>query len=99
MKIGDSVTVNVLGRNIDATIANLREVKWESLAINFVMVFSPNTLRRLPTISWRRSGCQRGTVAAAEVALVRDLGQQFPTVSAIRVRDAIDQVNKVSQRS
>src|SRR5690606_16885692 len=40
--LGDTVTVNVLGRNITARIASLREVKWESLAINFVMVFSPN---------------------------------------------------------
>ena len=31
-KIGDSVTVNVLGRNLTARVANLREVKWESLA-------------------------------------------------------------------
>ncbi len=48
LKIGDKVTVNVLGRNVTATIANLREVKWESLAINFVMVFSPNTLAGAP---------------------------------------------------
>ena len=42
------MTVNVLGRNLEATIANLREVKWESLALNFVMVFSPNTLEAAP---------------------------------------------------
>ena len=42
------VTVNVLGRNITATIANLREVQWESLGINFVMVFSPNTFAGAP---------------------------------------------------
>ena len=48
VKIGDRVTVNVLGRNLTARIANLRDVKWESLAINFVMVFSPNTLRGAP---------------------------------------------------
>ena len=40
------VTVNVLGRNVTARIANLREVKWESLALNFVMVFSANTLAK-----------------------------------------------------
>ena len=52
LKIGDKVTVNVLGRNVTATIANLREVKWESLAINFVMVFSPNTLPARRTTCW-----------------------------------------------
>src|SRR5262249_13598291 len=44
LKLGDTVTVNVLGRNVDAKIASLRKIDWESLAINFVMVFSPNTL-------------------------------------------------------
>src|SRR3712207_680358 len=41
LKIGDEITVNVLGRNITATIASLREVEWRSMGINFVMVFSP----------------------------------------------------------
>ena len=48
LKIGDHVTVNVLGRNVTARIANLREVKWESLSLNFVLVFSPNTLAGAP---------------------------------------------------
>ncbi|MET0191959.1 MAG: FtsX-like permease family protein, partial [Hyphomicrobiaceae bacterium] len=43
LKVGDTVTVNVLGRNVTARITNLREVKWETLSLNFVMVFSPNT--------------------------------------------------------
>ncbi len=58
LKVGDTVTVNVLGRNITARIANLREVKWESLAINFVMVFSPNTLEAAPYNLLARSRCR-----------------------------------------
>jgi putative ABC transport system permease protein len=48
------VTVNVLGRNITARIANLRQVEWESLGINFVMVFSPNTFAARRMHGWRR---------------------------------------------
>jgi putative ABC transport system permease protein len=48
LKVGDTVTVNVLGRNMTAKIANLRKVQWESLSINFVMVFSPNTFKGAP---------------------------------------------------
>ena len=48
LKLGDTITVNVLGRNITARIANLREVDWQSLGINFVMVFSPGTFRGAP---------------------------------------------------
>ena len=48
LKLGDTVTVNVLGRNLTARIANLRAVDWESLGINFVLVFSPGTFSGAP---------------------------------------------------
>ena len=96
--IGDSVTVNVLGRNVEATIANLREVKWETLAINFVMVFSPNTLQASPHNMLATIRLPKDTASATEIAMVRDLGTTFPTVSAIRVRDAIEQFNAIFQK-
>ena len=46
LKVGDPVTVNVLGRNIDARVANLRTLDWQSLGINFAMVFSPASSAR-----------------------------------------------------
>src|SRR5690606_18066650 len=45
---GDTVTINVLGRTISAKIASCRQVQWETLAMNFVMVFSPNTFAGAP---------------------------------------------------
>ncbi|HEY4193199.1 MAG TPA: ABC transporter permease, partial [Mesorhizobium sp.] len=48
LKLGDTVTVNVLGRNVTAKIANFRQVEWETMGINFVMVFSPNTFAGAP---------------------------------------------------
>ncbi len=48
LKLGDNVTVNVLGRNITAKIANMRTVDWQNLGINFVLVFSPNAFRGAP---------------------------------------------------
>src|SRR5260370_22909000 len=46
--LGDSITVNVLGRDIDAKIASLRRIEWQTLSINFVFVFSPGTLDKAP---------------------------------------------------
>ncbi len=54
LKIGDRITVNVLGRSVDVTLANTRVLDWQSLGINFVMVFSPNTFRGAPHTSSRR---------------------------------------------
>jgi putative ABC transport system permease protein len=48
LKVGDTITVNILGRNVTARITSLRQVEWESLSINFTMVFSPNTLKAAP---------------------------------------------------
>jgi putative ABC transport system permease protein len=93
--IGDHVTVNVLGRNVEAKIANLREVNWESLAINFIMVFSPNTLVGAPHNVLATLRLPPETSRATETAMVRDMGKTYPSVTAIRVRDAIDQFNKI----
>ncbi|WP_395019494.1 ABC transporter permease [Dongia sp.] len=85
LKVGDTITVNVLGREITGTIKNLREIDWSSLSINFVMVFSPGMM----------SGAPQTHIATLHVApdeegnLIALLSKQFPNVSAVRVRDAI----------
>src|SRR3546814_3955980 len=43
---GDKLTINILGRDVEVTIANLREVDWANLSINFVMIFSPGLLEQ-----------------------------------------------------
>jgi putative ABC transport system permease protein len=96
--VGDQVTVNVLGRNVEAKIANLREVNWESLSLNFIMVFTPNTLEAAPHNMLATLRLPPGTSRATETAMVRDLGRAYPAVTAIRVRDAIDQFNKIFAR-
>ena len=95
LKLGDSVTVNVLGRNVTARIANLREVKWESLAINFVMVFSPNTLKGAPHNLLVTISLPDATPPATEAQTIRTLGRDYPSVTAIRVRDILDAFGSV----
>jgi putative ABC transport system permease protein len=95
LKIGDTVTVNVLGRNVTARIANLREVKWESLAINFVMVFSPNTLKGAPHNLLVTISLPDATPPATEAQMIRTLGRDHPSVTAIRVRDVLDAFSSV----
>jgi putative ABC transport system permease protein len=92
LKIGDAVTINVLGRNITAKLANLRAVDWQSLGINFVMVFSPATFRGAPNTQIATLTYPAGSTADAEVAMLKALAQTFPTVTAVRVREALDAV-------
>ncbi|WP_064683835.1 ABC transporter permease [Rhizobium bangladeshense] len=94
LKIGDTVTVNVLGRNITAKIANLRRVQWESLSINFVMVFSPNTFRGAPH-AWLATLTDPASTPAEDAAILKSVTNTYPTITSVRVKDAIDIVNQL----
>ncbi len=89
VKIGDEITVNVLGREVTAKVANFRQVNWRSLGINFVMVFSPNTLKGAPhshIVTVEMNG-------GDEAALLNEMARAYPSVTAVRVKDAIDIVS------
>jgi putative ABC transport system permease protein len=95
LKIGDSITVNVLGRTITARIANLRTVEWESLGINFVMVFSPGSFRAAPHTDIATLTYPDGGSPAEEAELIKALADAFPTVTVVRVKDALDAVSGI----
>ena len=99
LQIGDDLAVNVLGRTIKATIHNLREVEWQSMGINFVMVFSPNTFAGAPhahlaTLTLDPEGeLTTEATRARESAVMKAIVSEFPTVTSVRVGDALDRVN------
>src|SRR6185437_14336153 len=90
LKLGDPITVNILGRNVDATIASLRKIDWESLAINFVMVFSPNTLEGAPHRMLTTLEFPKGTAQDREAKVIQALSEAYPLVTAIKVGDIVD---------
>ena len=95
LKVGDEVTVNVLGRNFTARIANLRALDWNSLGINFVMVFSPGAFRGAPHTEIATVTYPGGGTVAEETALFRSVTAAFPAITAIRVKDALDAISDV----
>jgi len=97
LRIGDAITVNVLGRNITAKIANLRDVQWESMSMNFVMVFTPNTFAGAPH-SWLATLTDKGATAADESRILNAVTRAFPAVTTVRVKDALDAVNTLLEQ-
>lgn len=95
LKLGDRLTVNVLGRNVTARIANFRDIEWRSLGINFVMVFSPNTFAGAPHTNLATVTEPPGAPASGDAALMRRLAIAFPAVTAVRVKDALEAVNGI----
>lgn len=85
VKIGDEIAVNVLGREVKARVANLRQVNWRSLGINFVLVFSPNTLKSAPHSHIVTVEMEGGD----EARLLNAMATAYPSVTAVRIKDAI----------
>lgn len=93
LEVGDTITVNILGREISAQIANFRTVKWESLSINFVMIFSSNTLAGAPFNMLATLQLPDDAQIAQEGMFIQTLSRSFPNITTIRVRDAIQAVS------
>jgi putative ABC transport system permease protein len=85
LKVGDSITVSVLGVEIPAKIASLREIDWDTMGFNFAMIFSPGTLDGAPYSVMATIGLPE----AREQALNRTLSRAFPSISIIRVKEVV----------
>ncbi len=85
LKLGDTLTLNVLGRDVTATIASFREVRFETMGINFLIILDPAALAGAPHTSI-------ATVYAeprAEAPLLRAEASAYPNVTGIGVRATI----------
>jgi len=91
LQLGDTLTINILGRDITATITSFREVDFSTAGLGFVLTMNPAALAGAPHsfISTVYAEPQ------AEASILRDLSDSYPNITAIRVRDAIDRVSEV----
>ncbi len=86
--IGDTITVNILGRDIEAEIAALREVSFENAGIGFILTMNEAALAGAPHTHIATVYAEVET----EAQILRDVASAAPNITAIRVRDALDQV-------
>jgi putative ABC transport system permease protein len=92
--LGDTIRVNVLGRDLDLKVANLRAIQWRQLAINFALVASPGLLEHAPHM-------HIATVReppSEDAPLLQAVSDALPNVTGIRVADILQSVaNLVGQ--
>ncbi|WP_340150919.1 FtsX-like permease family protein [uncultured Sneathiella sp.] len=94
LAIGDELTVNVMGREITAKIANFREIDWTTMAINFVLVFDHHSLQGAPhshLATARANG-------EAEDNLFRAVTDNFANISVIRMKEALQTVSRILEQ-
>jgi putative ABC transport system permease protein len=94
LKLGDEIVVNVLGRDIPARIGNMRTVDWQSLGINFVLVFSPNAFRGAPH-THVATLTETHPDATGDARIIKSVADAFPMVTSVRVREALETIGAV----
>ncbi|MBE9603872.1 ABC transporter permease [Acetobacteraceae bacterium H6797] len=92
--IGSTIVVNVLGRDVALKVANLREIDWRGLGLNFTLVASPGLLEAAPHT---HIATVRGD-RTQDAAMLRAITDAFPNVSGISVREAIEAVGALLTR-
>jgi putative ABC transport system permease protein len=84
----------VLGRDIPAHIGNMRNIDWQALGINFVLVYSPGAFKGAPhthvaTLTEPHSN------ADSDSRIIRKVADAFPMVTSVRVREVMETVGTV----
>lgn len=91
LKIGDTLTINILGRSVVARVANLRTVDWGTLDLNFTVIFSPGTLETAPHTFIGSLRVADGQEERAHRALT----DAFPNITVIRTKEVLTSVNSI----
>jgi putative ABC transport system permease protein len=94
VEIGESLTINVLGREVTAKIANFRKVDWTTMQLNFALLFSPGVLENAPQTHIAAVHVDR----ESEQLVFRTVTEQFPNISAITTREVLANVARTMDR-
>lgn len=96
IKVGDQITLNLLGRPNQVRIANLRKIDWTRLALDFPIVLSPPShpvahglISTLDLTTEHGDGSDRSETVANVQTILKT---QFPNVPTILIRDVLGQL-------
>lgn len=90
LKLGDTITLLVNEKSIDARVTSFRSVDWGSLKPNFVMILSPNMAGMVPVTYF--------SAAKLEDKHTKDISQllqRYPTISMIDIKSQIEQAQSI----
>ena len=91
LKVGDALTLSVLGRDLDARVAGLRTVELGRFGASFALVLDPAALAGA---NLRQIVVAR-TTPGQDALILRALGRVLPGVNVISVREQLQAVAKV----
>lgn len=92
LKIGDVLRFDVQGIEIDARIANLRKVDWDSFQPNFFIQFPDGVLNEAPK-TWVAAVKKHPALTAPQLQNL--ITRSFPNVTSINLEEALDNITEL----
>ncbi len=90
LEVGSRVSFLVGAMPLDATVASIRDLEWQSLQPNFYLVFPPKVLEAYPATFMTSF-----VLDATDKRFLNDFIRQFPTVTVIEVDAVIEQIRSI----
>jgi putative ABC transport system permease protein len=98
LEVGDYLTIGILGVERTARVASLREIDWESMGFNFILVFSRNAISDAPHNLVASIDLPEGADSAARGRLLRALVKELPSSSVVEVGGILVEARKLLQQ-
>ncbi|NKB97255.1 MAG: FtsX-like permease family protein [Pseudomonadales bacterium] len=93
LSLGDILTFDVGGREVDATITSFRTVEWESMSPNFFIILSPAALSDFPATYMTSF-----YLAREDKQFLNGLLRAHPTITVIEIDALIEQIKSIVDR-
>lgn len=90
LEVGDQLSLTVGGSSVEATVASIRSVQWDSMNLNFYLIFNRPPVDVLDA-NWATSFY----VAPSQKNIINRLARAHPTISIIELDQTINQVKEI----
>lgn len=97
LKLGDTITVSILGEEITAEITNAREIDYSTFQLNFAMMLSPGVIENMPHTSLATIHLDKDMDMEKEFKLAKQIAKDFPSTTAIRTKEVVELVQNIMQ--
>ncbi len=88
LSLGDTMTINILGREITGEVSNVRDLNWQSMQLNFAVMLSPEPLRTIP-----HSYIATASISDDDEFKLQDrIATSFPNITVVRVKDVLQRL-------
>tara|TARA_Y100001934_G_C12387137_1_gene797174 strand:- start:11464 stop:13995 length:2532 start_codon:yes stop_codon:yes gene_type:complete len=93
LKVGDTMTLRILGEDITAKITSARKIDYTSFQLNFALMLSPGEINEYPHTSLATVFLDKHSNDDDEI--IKRMASEFPGVTAIKTKEVVGLIENI----